>query len=295
MEFDLSGEPRPGPSPEGAYLSCISCGEHYPPFGEALQRCEECAGLLEVRYDSYSSLSEFDGEGVWRYSKVLPDVERISLQEGDTPLISSSALADELDVDSLHVKHEGLNPTGSFKDRGMTVGISVARNTDQDMVVCASTGNTSASLASYSARANLECVVLLPKGNVARGKVAQAALHDATICEIKGNFDQCLDIAAEMSGRGDAYILNSLNPHRLEGQKSIGYEILEECLEMNGSFPDRIVLPAGNAGNVAALYKCFRELKTATNAEIEDYPSIVAIQAAGAAPLVDAIKSGEDA
>ncbi|MFW5934694.1 MAG: threonine synthase, partial [Halolamina sp.] len=154
------------------------------------------------------------------------------------------------------------------------------------------TGNTSAALAAYGARAGLETLVLLPAGKVAAGKVAQAALHDARILEVDGNFDDCLDLVQELATRGEAYLLNSLNPFRLEGQKTIGLEILEQFRDEEGGFPDRIVLPVGNAGNTAALYKCFRELVQAGALAREDVPKLTGVQAAGAAPFVEAIESG---
>jgi len=140
----------------------------------------------------------------------------------------------------------------------------------------------------------METLVLLPAGNVAAGKVAQAALHDARILEVDGNFDDCLDIVQELAARGEAYLLNSLNPFRLEGQKTIGLEILEQFHEEEGGYPDRIVLPVGNAGNTAALYKCFRELVQAGALDPEEVPKLTGVQAAGAAPFVEAIQSGAD-
>jgi threonine synthase len=188
-----------------------------------------------------------------------------------------------------------MNPTGSFKDRGMTVGVGVAREVGVDRLACASTGNTSAALAAYGARGGMETLVLLPAGKVAAGKVAQAALHGARILEVDGNFDDCLDVVQELTARGEAYLLNSLNPFRLEGQKTIGLEILEEFREDHGRFPDRIVLPVGNAGNTSALFKCFRELVAAGALDPGEVPMLTGVQAAGSAPFVEAVRSGADA
>jgi threonine synthase len=188
-----------------------------------------------------------------------------------------------------------MNPTGSFKDRGMTVGVRVAREIGVDRLACASTGNTSAALAAYGARADMETLVLLPAGKVAAGKVAQASLHGARILEVDGNFDICLDIVSELADGGEAYLLNSLNPFRLEGQKTIGLEIVEQFRAEEGGLPDRIVLPVGNAGNTAALDKCFRELVAAGAIDEAAVPKLVGVQAEGAAPMVEAIEHGWDA
>jgi len=185
-----------------------------------------------------------------------------------------------------------MNPTGSFKDRGMTVGVRVAEEMGVDRLACASTGNTSAALAAYGSRAGLETLVLLPRGKVAAGKIAQASLHGARILEVDGNFDTCLDIVGDLADSGEVYLLNSLNPFRLEGQKTIGMEILEQFRDEEGTYPDRIVLPVGNAGNTAALYKCFRELVASGALEETEVPKLTGVQAEGAAPMVEAIEEG---
>src|SRR6056297_2717195 len=187
-----------------------------------------------------------------------------------------------------------MNPTGSFKDRGMTLGVRVAQRVGVDRLACASTGNTSAALAAYGARGGMETLVLLPAGKVAAGKVAQASLHGARILEVDGNFDTCLDIVQDLAGMGEAYLLNSLNPFRLEGQKTIGLEILEQCKDRTGDLPDRIVLPVGNAGNTSALYKAFRELVQAGALDESEVPKLTGVQAEGAAPMVEAIEEGRD-
>ncbi|MBO4247702.1 threonine synthase [Halomicrobium sp. IBSBa] len=292
-DLQLTDE-TPGVADDGVWLTCIECGETFAPFAAVRYTCDECDGLLEVRYEDLPTFDDFDGEGVWRYSDALPFEEGVTLPEGHTPLHRVPRLEDEVGVDALRIKHEGMNPTGSFKDRGMTVGVRVAQAVGVDRLACASTGNTSAALAAYGARADLETLVLLPAGKVAAGKVAQASLHGARILEVDGNFDSCLDIVQELAGRGEAYLLNSLNPFRLEGQKTIGLEIMEQFAADYDDYPDRIVLPVGNAGNTAALYKCFRELVEAGAIEESDVPKITGVQAEGSAPMVEAIEEGND-
>ena len=298
---------RPDDVDDDCWLACIACGATFPPFADVRYTCDDCDGLLEVRYADLPDWDDFSGRGVWRYAAALPfETGRthapgpdeppagVSLPEGDTPLYEAPTIEADLGIDRLRVKHEGMNPTGSFKDRGMTVGVGVADAVGVDRLACASTGNTSAALAAYGARAGMETLVLLPAGKVAAGKVAQAALHDARILEVDGNFDDCLDLVQELAARGEAYLLNSLNPFRLEGQKTIGLEILEQFHEEEGGYPDRIVLPVGNAGNTAALYKCFRELVQAGAIERDEVPKLTGVQAAGAAPFVEAIESGAE-
>ncbi len=300
----------PAAADDGVWLACVECGETFAPFEAIRYTCDDCDGLLEVRYADLPTWDDFEGErSVWRYSDALPfeasearsasngggeAAGSVTLPEGGTPLHRVPRLEDDVGVDALRIKHEGMNPTGSFKDRGMTVGVRVAQEVGVDRLACASTGNTSAALAAYGARAGLETLVLLPAGKVAAGKVAQAALHGARILEVDGNFDRCLDIVQELAGRGEAYLLNSLNPFRLEGQKTIGLEMLEQFREDYGEVPDRIVLPVGNAGNTAALYKCFRELVKSGALEDEEVPKLTGVQAEGAAPMVEAVEEGTD-
>ncbi len=298
MSLSLSGE-RPDPpesAAEGVWLACIECGATFAPFEAVRYTCDDCDGLLEVRYADLPTFEEFEGRklGVWRYADALPFDEGVSIDEGDTPLYEVPTIEAETGVADLRVKHEGMNPTGSFKDRGMTVGVRVAEKLGVDRLACASTGNTSAALACYGARANTETLVLLPAGKVAAGKVAQASLHGARILEVDGNFDACLDIVSDLADRGEAYLLNSLNPFRLEGQKTIGLEILEQFRDQTGDLPDRIVLPVGNAGNTAALYKAFRELVQSGALDADEVPTLTGVQAAGAAPMVEAIEEDAD-
>jgi threonine synthase len=283
----------PDVADDGVWLTCIECGHDHAPFDDIVYTCTECDSLLEARYDAYPTFDQFEGRtSVWRYRAALPFEEGVTLPEGGTPLHHVPRLEEEVGVRNLRIKHEGMNPTGSFKDRGMTVGVRVAQELGVDRLACASTGNTSAALAAYGGRAGLETLVLLPEGKVAAGKIAQAALHGARILEVDGNFDACLDRVQDLADRGEAYLLNSLNPFRLEGQKTIGLEILEEFRDDEGRFPDRIVLPVGNAGNTAALYKCFRELVAGGDLAPGDVPKLTGVQAEGAAPMVEAIREG---
>lgn len=296
MQLDAPVQSAPSTAVDGIWLECIECGETFAPLSAIRYTCDECGGLLEVRYAEPAGWGDFEGRGrgVWRYAAALPFESGVSLPEGDTPLHEVPRLEAETGVERLRVKHEGMNPTGSFKDRGMTVGVQVARELGVDRLACASTGNTSAALAAYGARAGMSTLVLLPTGKVAAGKIAQASIHGARILEVDGNFDDCLDIVQELAGRGESYLLNSLNPFRLEGQKTIGLEILEQFRDEEGGFPDRIVLPVGNAGNTSALFKCFRELVQAGAMTADDVPKLTAVQAEGAAPMVEAIREGND-
>jgi threonine synthase len=294
-DLQLAENRAPTVAQAGVWLACIECEETFAPFAEVIYRCGECGGLLEARYEHYPDFAEFSGRGVWRYAAALPFETGVSLPEGDTPLHEVPGLRAELDLPALRVKHEGMNPTGSFKDRGMTVGVEVAKAVGVSRLACASTGNTSAALAAYGARAGLETLVLLPTGKVAAGKLAQAALHGARVLEVEDNFDTCLDIVSDLADRDEAYLLNSLNPFRLEGQKTIGFEIVERFLDDYGTLPDRICLPVGNAGNTAALYKAFRELVESGAIEAEEMPKLTGIQTEGAAPLVEAIENGSEA
>ncbi|QGN07992.1 threonine synthase [Halorhabdus sp. CBA1104] len=291
---------EPATATDGVWLTCIECAKTYPPFDGIRYTCDACGGLLEVRYADLPTFDEFGDEssafhgGVWRYSAALPFDTGVTLPEGTTPLHEVPQLEAEIGIERLRVKHEGMNPTGSFKDRGMTVGVRVAQEVGVDRLACASTGNTSAALSAYGSRAGLQVLVLLPEGKVAAGKIAQASLHGARILEVDGNFDRCLDIVQDLADRGEAYLLNSLNPFRLEGQKTIGLEIMEQFRDEEGHFPDRIVLPVGNAGNTAALYKCFRELEASGAIDADDIPKLTGVQAEGSAPMVEAIEKGWD-
>jgi threonine synthase len=203
----------------------------------------------------------------------------ITLREGGTPLLPAQYLSERLEATVL-LKYEGLNPTGSFKDRGMTVAISKAVEEGSKAVICASTGNTSASAAAYAARAGLVCAVLIPEGHIALGKLAQALIHGAKVIQIKGNFDQALTVVREMAARDAITLVNSVNPYRLEGQKTAAFEIVDEL----GDAPDVHCIPVGNAGNITAYWRGYTEDHTAQRATRR--PRMLGWQAAGAAPLV---------
>ena len=273
------------------HLACVHCGAIYPPDA-VIYTCERCGHLLEVRYPLEElRVSREDWQrrplSVWRYRELLPVAgEPVTLQEGGTPLYPLEQLGKEMGLRSLYAKHEGLNPSGSFKDRGMTVGVSMALQLGKRTVACASTGNTSASLAMYAAKAGIPSVVLLPAGKVALGKVAQALLHGARVIAIRGNFDRALEMVHELCLSHGLYLLNSINPYRLEGQKTIGFEVLDQL----GSVPDRIVLPVGNAGNISAVYKGLTELRDL--GFIDALPRMTGVQAEGSAPVVRAIRDG---
>lgn len=284
----------PAVASEGVWLECIACEYVGRPFDDVIFRCPECNSLLEVQYETPITFDLFEGSGVWRYEQALPVEGSVSIDEGNTPLYTVPELARSVGLADLGIKHEGMNPTGSFKDRGMTVGVRVAEKLGVTRLACASTGNTSASLACYGARAGMDVFVLLPSGKVAAGKLAQAGLHGARILEVNGNFDDCLRHVSALADRDEVYLLNSVNPFRLEGQKTIGFEILEQSLASTGRYPDRIVLPVGNAGNTAALYKAFRELVASGELSLDDVPALTGVQADGAAPLVEAIANNAE-
>jgi threonine synthase len=203
----------------------------------------------------------------------------ITLLEGGTPLLPAPRLSERMNARVL-LKFEGLNPTGSFKDRGMTMAITKAVEDGAKAVVCASTGNTSASAAAYAARAGLTCAVLIPEGHIALGKLAQALIHGAKVLQVRGNFDQALNIVRELGEKAPVTVVNSTNPFRLEGQKTASFEIVDAL----GDAPDVHCIPVGNAGNITAYWKGYREYQDA--GRVTKLPAMVGFQAAGAAPLV---------
>lgn len=220
---------------------------------------------------------------IHRYRKYLDlptQIEPVTLLEGDTPLIPVPEIAARLGGGfELFVKFDGMNPTGSFKDRGMTVALTMAKANGKKTVICASTGNTSASAAAYANRAGLRAIVMIPDGKVATGKLAGALAYGAEIIQIPGSFDDALSFVVEISQKSDIELVNSLNPYRIEGQKSSAFEI---CDTLEGA-PDLLCLPVGNAGNITAYWAGFRQY----NAERKTgLPEILGVQAAGAAPLV---------
>ncbi|MFQ3577530.1 MAG: threonine synthase [Verrucomicrobiia bacterium] len=218
-----------------------------------------------------------------RYRSFLPVSEAtpvVSLNEGSTPLIPSAKLSSRLGGDrSVYIKFEGLNPTCSFKDRGMTLAISKAKEEGARAVICASTGNTSAAAAAYSARANLQCVVLLPKGKIATGKLLQAFAYGARVVALDGNFDDALRMVRELGKTGQVTVVNSINVYRIEGQKTAAFEVVDEL----GAAPTVHILPVGNAGNITAYWKGYREYHDL--GRCRKLPHMIGFQAAGSAPL----------
>lgn len=220
-----------------------------------------------------------------RYQEFLPVTDKtpiISLNEGNTPLILAEALPQELGLKNIRIyyKFEGLNPTGSFKDRGMTMAISKAVEFGAKAVMCASTGNTSASAAAYACRCGLKCFVLIPEGKIAKGKLLQAYRYGARVIMIEGNFDKALDLVKEMTRDGKITLVNSINPFRIEGQKTAAFEIIDDL----GDAPEYHAIPVGNAGNITAYWKGYKEYKKAGKSEI--LPKMLGFQAAGSAPIV---------
>ncbi len=218
-----------------------------------------------------------------RYREYLPITEKtpvITLDEGSSPLIKAQSLSKSLGLE-VYLKYEGVNPTGSFKDRGMTVAVSKAKEEGAKAVMCASTGNTAASAASYASRSDLDCIVLIPKGAIALGKLAQALMHGARVIAIEGNFDQALKLARQITDKYPIKLVNSINPYRIEGQKTAAFEICDEL----GKAPDYQCIPVGNAGNITAYWKGYKEYKE--KGKIKSLPKMLGFQASGAAPIVE--------
>jgi len=211
---------------------------------------------------------------------VTPATPMITLGEGDTPLVRSRWLEKELGCGELYFKLEGCNPTGSFKDRGMVVAVAKAVESGSSSIICASTGNTSASAAAYGARFGLKTIVIIPKGKIAMGKLAQAIVYDARIIGIRGNFDQALQIVRTLAQKHPVTLVNSINPHRIEGQKTAAFEIVDDL----GDAPDYLFIPVGNAGNITAYWKGFVEYHRV--GKTSHTPKLMGFQAAGAAPIV---------
>jgi threonine synthase len=285
---------------ERAVQRCIesACGAAYG-LRERIYVCPRCGGTLEIDFcfdasrnaDTLrerwaaraASRDPQDVSGVWRYRELLPYDEPIpfvTLLEGNTPLYDAPRSAKFCGVDDLRLKHQGCNPTGSFKDTGMSAAITQAVVLGARTAVCASTGNTSASLAAYSARAGLQSAVLLPRGQVAAGKLAQSLDYGALVCEIDANFDDCMRLIQELGDDPSIYVANSINPFRIEGQKTVAFEMMEQC---RWRVPDHVVVPGGNMGNSTALGKGFRELLDL--GLIHRLPKLSVIQAEGSAPL----------
>jgi threonine synthase len=289
-----------------AELLCFNpaCRERFR-ITEVLYNCPKCGGLIEAGYaapdadaatlkrtfrDRRLSNAPLDQSGVWRYRELFPflaDYDRVvTLREGNTPLLDAPTAAQYGGLKRIAFKHQGFNPTGSFKDNGMTCGVAQALRLGMRRVACVSTGNTSASMAAYAAAAGLEALIFLPHGNISFGKLAQALEYGAKTLQVEANFDQILALVRVLADRLGIYLLNSMNPFRVEGQKSIMFELLEQ---RDWRVPDWVVLPGGNLGNVSAFGKGLREAKDA--GLIHRLPRLAVIQAEGSAPFYEFVDS----
>jgi threonine synthase len=283
-----------------AFLKCIE--EDCRKVVSAMSKeyvCPTCGGLLDVVYDFQVDDPEkvkhlflqrrlsnhlLDLSGVWRYRELLPfctDFSRVvSMQEGNTPIYEAPRCAEYVGLKRLHLKHQGLNPTGSFKDNGMTAGVTQANLLNSRMVACASTGNTSASMAAYASRAGMKAVIFIPDQQIAFGKLAQSLDYGALTLQLEGDFDESMKLVKEITQETDVYLLNSINPFRLEGQKAI---IIEMLCQRDWQVPDRVVVPGGNLGNSASFGKAIKELHDL--GFIRKMPMVTIIQAQRANPL----------
>ncbi len=289
-----------------SYLACFeaTCGAEYP-VTEVIYNCPRCGGLLEVRYSEIPSepwtlkqvwrerrMSNhpLDQSGVWRYREMFPFLEDdrhvMTLREGNTPLLDGCLASSYAGVDRIRFKHQGFNPTGSFKDNGMTAGASQAVRLGMKRVACVSTGNTSASMAAYAAMAGLDPIILIPNGNIAFGKLGQALDYGARTLQVEANFDQILALVRVLAEKLGIYLLNSVNPFRIEGQKSIVIEMMDQ---LDWEVPDWIVVPGGNLGNISAFGKGVQEMHRL--GLITKLPRFAVIQAAGASPFYEFMKA----
>ncbi len=277
------------------------------PIQEVLYNCPRCGGLLEAQYDAPGqsaaelrtlwrnrrlSNAPLDQSGVWRYREFFPFLNNygcvVTLREGNTPLLEGRGPAQYGGLDRLVFKHQGFNPTGSFKDNGMTCGVAQAVRLGMSRVACVSTGNTSASMAAYASAAGLQPIIFIPHGNIAYGKLAQALEYGARTLQVEANFDQILALVRRLAERLGIYLLNSINPFRIEGQKSIMVELMDQ---RDWQVPDWVVLPGGNLGNTSAFGKALREMQEW--GLIDRLPRLAVVQAAGAAPFYELMQTSE--
>lgn len=290
-----------------AHLSCFnpSC-RHTFPVSEVLYNCPACGGLLEAQYEWSAidpaalkrtwrerrmSNAPLCQSGVWRYREMFPfvtnEADIVTLREGNTPLLQAARAAKYGGLQAITFKHQGFNPTGSFKDNGMTAGVAQARHLGMKRVACVSTGNTSASMAAYASAGGLEPLIFLPFGNISYGKLAQALEYGARTFQIEANFDQILALVRVLAEKLGIYLLNSINPFRIEGQKSIVIEMMDQ---RDWVVPDWIVLPGGNLGNVSAFGKGLREMLAL--GLINRLPRLAVVQAAGSSPFYEYMLDG---
>ena len=289
-------------------LACFEerCRARFP-IDEVIYNCPRCGGLLEAVYNGApqpaaelralwlarrTSNAPLDQSGVWRFREIipfLPDTRGVvTLREGDTPLLDAPRAAQYGGLDRLAFKHQGYNPTGSFKDNGMTCGAAQALRLGMRRVACVSTGNTSASMAAYASAAGLQPIVFIPHGNIAYGKLAQALEYGAQTLQVEANFDQILALVMRLAERLGIYLLNSINPFRIEGQKTIMVEMMEQ---RDWRSPDWVVLPGGNLGNTSAFGKGLREMLRM--GLIDRLPRLAVIQAEGSAPFYDLMRAAD--
>jgi threonine synthase len=289
-----------------AELACFEerCRARFP-IEEVIYNCPRCGGLLEAVYEGVpqpaaelralwrarrTSNAPLDQSGVWRYREFIPFLSDygavVTLREGNTPLLEAPRAAQYGGLDRLVFKHQGYNPTGSFKDNGMTCGAAQAVRLGMRRVACVSTGNTSASMAAYASAAGLQPVVFIPNGNIAYGKLAQALEYGARTLQVEANFDQILALVRTLAERLGIYLLNSINPFRIEGQKTIMVEMMDQ---RDWQPPEWVVLPGGNLGNISAFGKGLREMKKL--GLIDRLPRLAVIQAEGSAPFYDLMRA----
>src|SRR3984957_18748941 len=271
------------------------------PITEAIYNCPHCGGLLEVSYpppatppaglkqiwrERRASNAPLEQSGVWRYREIIPFLDSfdsvVTLREGHTPLLPAPRAAAYGGLDALSFKHQGFNPTGSFKDNGMTCGVAQALRLGMQRVACVSTGNTSASMAAYASAAGLDPIVFIPHGNISYGKLAQALEYGAKTLQVEANFDQILALVRTLAERLGIYLLNSINPFRIEGQKSIVIEMMDQ---RDWRVPDWIALPGGNLGNTSAFGKGLREMYEM--GFTDRLPRLAVVQAEGASPFYE--------
>jgi threonine synthase len=287
---------------------CIGCGSVASEASHDF-RCSQCGNLLEISDPGWkasglsasalksvwrerrSSNAVLDLSGVWRFREFLPmpasETQIVTLREGNTPLYELSQASRNTGVSRLYAKHQGMNPTGSFKDTGMTVAATFARQAGYRWVACASTGNTSASMAAYAARGGMRSLVLVPEGKISWSKLSQALDYGALTCQLRTDFDGCLRLLQELVRQAPVYQLNSINPFRLEGQKTVALELLEQ---MDWQEPDHIIVPGGNLGNSSAIGKALLEMRAV--GLIQRLPKLSVIQAEGANALVRTVRAG---
>jgi threonine synthase len=283
-------------------LACFNAACHARfDINEVIYNCPKCGGLLEAQYDFAKidaaalkrtwrerrmSNAPLEQSGVWRYRELFPFLDDyahvVTLREGNTPLLTSKRAAEYGGLRNITFKHQGFNPTGSFKDNGMTAGNAQAHRLGMKRVACVSTGNTSASMTAYASAGGLEPLIFIPNGNISYGKLAQALEYGAKTFQVDANFDQILALVRVLTERLGIYLLNSINPFRIEGQKSIVIEMMDQ---RDWKVPDWIVLPGGNLGNVSAFGKGLRELHAL--GFIDRLPRLAVIQAAGASPFYE--------